>query len=139
MTTGIYLGGYPSDRFSFTRSYAAQLSIIGDTGDIDQFGDTLIMWIDRSIGYGITYVLKPWIIPWSSNGYTLDFVVHDCWWHAFFDGIHHAQVFTVNYWWRGDPQRPVISIIQPGGGVVETFIHIDGPPPNYWLPPNPTA
>lgn len=138
MPTGIYLGGYPSDKFSFTRSYVAQLVIQGDTGDIDQAGDTFTMWIDRSIGYGITYILNDFIQPWSSNGYTLDFVVYDCWWHAFFDGVHHPQAFTVNYWWRGTPIRPVLSIIQPAGGVVETFIDIPGAPPDYWLPPAPT-
>ena len=110
MTTGVYLGGSPSDRFSFTRSYAYQLSIIGDTNDIDQAGDTFTMWIDRGIGYGITYVLQPYILPWSSNHYTLDFVVYDCWWHAFFDGIHHPQAFTVNYWWRSTPIKPTLSL-----------------------------
>lgn len=134
MTTGVYLGGYPSDKFSFTRSYACQISIIGDTGDIDQSGDIFTMWIDRSIGYGITYVLNPFILPWSSNGYTLDYVVYDCWWHAFFDGVHHPQAYTVNFWFRDDPVRATISIVQPLGGVVETFIHLDGAPDDYWLP-----
>lgn len=136
MTTGVYLGGYPSDKFSFTRSYASVLSFIGDSADFDVSGDTFTMWIDRSIGYGITYILNDFIQPWSSNGYTLDYVVYDCWWHAYFDGVHHPQSFTVNYWWRGDPLQPNLSIIQPVGGVLVKEYTLPPAPPTYWLPPS---
>lgn len=135
MTTGVYLGGFPSNKFAFPRSYAYQLSFLGDTVDYDQSGDTFTMWIDRGIGYGITYVLHPYILPWSSNRYTLDYVVYDCWWHAFGDGIHHPQGFTVNFWWRTTPEKPTLSIIQPLGGTLEKVVHLDGQPPGYWLPP----
>jgi hypothetical protein len=135
MTTGIYLGGYPSDKFSFTRSYACCLSFLGDSADVEQSGDTFTMWIDRPTGYGITYILRPYILPWSSNGYTLDYVVHDCWWHQHFNGIRHPQVFTVNFWFRGSPVRPTLTIVQPAAGVQEKFFPLPGAPSAYWLPP----
>ena len=132
MPTGIYLGGYPSNKFSFTRSYACSLSFLGDSGDFDQDGDTFTMWIDRPTGYGVTYVLRPYILPWSSNGYTLDYVVDDCWWHQFFDSVHHPQAFTVNFWFRGDPVRPTITVVQPLAGSIETFFSLEGAPAGYW-------
>ena len=135
MTTGVYLGSSPDARFTFNRAYMYQLSFIGDTNDIDQFGDTFTMWIDRSIGYGITYVLNSYIQPWTSNSYTLDHVVYDCWWHAFFDSVHHPQAFTTNWWWRGTPGKPTVSIIQPTAGTIETFHPVDQAPPTYWGSP----
>ena len=134
MTTGVFLGAYPSPQFAFPRSYAYQLSFIGDTTDYDQAGDQFTMWIDRLIGYGITYVLNSYVQPWSSNRYTLDHVVYDCWWHAFFDGVHHPQAYTVNFWTRGSPLRNTVSIIQPLGGTLEKFVHLDQAPMNYWTP-----
>lgn len=135
MPTGVYLGGFPSPEFAFTRSYAAQLGFYGDSTDIDQSGDTFTVWLDRPTGYGIVYVLNDFIQPWSSNRYTLDFVVADCWWIYNFDGFHHPQAFTVNYWWRGFPLRPTISLIQPSAGSLETFIPLPHSPVDYWLPP----
>ena len=135
MTTGVYAGGYPSNHFAFTRSYITELSIMGDTNDVDRVGDTFTMWIDRSIGYGVTYVLQPYILPWSSNHYTVDYVVYDCWWHAFFDGVHHPQIYAVNVWWRNTPIRQTLSIVQPAAGTMEKHFAIPAAPPTYWLPP----
>jgi len=135
VTTGVYLGSYPAPQFAFPRSYAAQLSFMGDSLDYDQAGDTFTMWIDRPTGYGVTYVLFPFVQPWSSNRYTLDHIVYDCWWHQFFDGVHHPQAFTTNFWWRGTPSRPTITIVQPLAGTLEKFVHLDSAPPGYWLPP----
>lgn len=135
MTTGIYLGGYPSNKFSFTRSYAIQLEILGDSNDVDVSGDTYTMWIDRPTGYGVTYVLNDFIKPWSSNGYTLDYVVYDCWWHQFFDGIHHPQAFTVNFWWRGTPTIATLTLVQPLAGTASYRELLPPAPPGYWLAP----
>jgi hypothetical protein len=133
MTTGIYLGSYPDPRFCFTRSYAEFIEVIGDTNDVDVSDNTYIMWIDRSIGYGITYVLNDYIKPWSSNGYTLDHVVYDCWWHAFFDSVHHPQPYTVNFWGRGSNNASTISIIQPAAGTASFVETLPPAPPGYWL------
>lgn len=135
MTTGVYLGGFPSSHFALPRSYYFQLSLLGDSGDVDQAGDTLTMYISRPLNYGIVYVLNPFVIPWSSNRYTLDYIVYDCWWFFGFDGVHHPQAYTVNYWQRGSPARDTLTIVQPLAGTIETFIPIDPPPPSYWLPP----
>ena len=136
MPTGVFLGAFPDARFVFTRSYVHTLSFLGDSVDYDNAGDTFTMWIDRPTGYGVTYVLKPFIQPWSSNHYTLDHVVDDCWWHYGFDGIHHNQAYTVNYWWVGSPSRPHLTIVQPLAGTMRKDYVLPPAPPTYWLPPN---
>jgi hypothetical protein len=134
MPVGVFLGAYPSAQFAFPRSYAYQLSLLGQSNDVEQFGDKFIQWIDRSIGYGVTYVLNDFILPWSSNRYTLDHVVYDCWWHAFFDGVHHPQAYTVNFWVRGSPLLNTITLVDPALQTHEAFIALSPSPTGYWTP-----
>jgi len=134
MTTGTYLGGYPSDKFAFPRSYAYLLTTVGDSNDVEVDGDTITMFISRPLNYGIVYVLNDFIWPWSSNRYTLDFVVYDCWWFFGTDGVHHPQAFTVNYWQRAPLGINSISIIQPLAGTFEALIPLPHQPPGYWTP-----
>lgn len=134
MTTGIYVGGFPSAKFGFPRSYAAQFNIYATTTDIDQFGDTFTVWINRTIGYGITFILQPYVLPWSSNYYTLDFLVYDLWWHAFFDGVHHPDTYSMAFTWLGSPARPTITIALSIGGSIENISQLPPAPPTYWYP-----
>lgn len=134
MTTGILIGAVPSPRFAFTRSYISQLGFYGSSNDIDQSGDQFTVWLNRTIGYGIVYVLYPNILPWNSNHYTLDHVVYDCWWIYNFDGVHHPQFYSINWWWRGTPELQTISIVEYAGGAMEKFYTLGNPPSTYWLP-----
>jgi len=134
MTTGIYLGGYPSDRFVVYRSYYYQLEIVGDSNDVDVVGDTITMWISRPLNYGITYVLNDYVIPWSSNRYTLDFIVYDCWWFFGGSGVHNAQAYTVNFWPRTADLIPTLSIIQPLGGIASFITPLPYQPSTWWTP-----
>jgi len=133
MPTGVFLGAYPSPRFAFTRSYVEKLEILGDSNDVDVSGDQYTMWIDRPTGYGVTYILNSYIKPWSSNGYTLDHVVYDCWWHYGFDGIHHPQAFTVNCWPRGSFSLTTLTLVQPLAGTASYSEYLPSSPANYWL------
>lgn len=134
MPTGIYLGGYPSNKFAFPRSYLKQFCIIATSGDVEQSDDQFTVWFDRLIGYGVTFILQPNILPWNSNRYTLDYFVYDLWWHAFFDGVHHPDSYTAAMTWRGTPKRPTLSITLSSGGTVETFFPLLPAPSDYWLP-----
>ena len=135
MTTGEYIGGYPSNKFTITRSYAYQLSFLSETADVERSGNTFTVFINRATNFGVVYVIQDWVIPWSSNRLSLDFVVYDCWWFLGGDGVHHPQIFTVNYWWRGSPIKPTLTIVQPGSAGHEKFFALPGAPADYWLPP----
>lgn len=134
MTTGVYLGSYPAPQFAFPRSYAIALTTLGDSNDIEISDDTITMYIDRTLNYGVVYVLFPYVIPWSSNRYTLDHIVYDCWWFYGFDGVHHPQAFTTNYWIRTAANVPCVTVVQPLAGTFEAIIPLPSQPPGYWLP-----
>lgn len=138
MTTGIPVTLAPSAQFAFPRSYVAQLMVLDNVSDVERSGDTITVHLDRSIGYGIVYVLNSYIIPWSSNRYTIDHVIYDCWWFAFFDGVHHPQGYSVYYECRGSPPLPSILIANPAGWTIDNILPIPSAPAGYWLPPYPT-
>jgi hypothetical protein len=131
---GIFTDGYPSDEFTFIRSYISRFCIISTSTDIDQFGDTFTVWFDRSIGYGATFTLRSDFLPWNSNRYRLDNVVEDLYWHAFFDSIHHPDSYSAAVTWRGDPVLQTYSITLSSGGTEEVFLPLDHSPGDYWLP-----
>jgi hypothetical protein len=96
--------------------------------------NVITVMYDPLIGYFTTYVIDERFLPWSSNRWTLDFIVVDCWWQAFFDGIHHVQSFTTNHWYRSDPPLATISLINPFASAAEYFIPLPSQPSDYWLP-----
>lgn len=130
-----FLGGYPGDTFAFPRSYAWQLSFIGDIDSLTIVDNEVILMINPAIGYYIRYLLDERFLPWSSNRWTLDYIVTSCHWFAFFDGVPHMQLFTVNFWNRGATLIPTVSIIQPFAATIEEFIPLPQSPPTYWKPP----
>lgn len=128
-------GSYtPQAKFAFPRSYAYQIYVEDQSPNITRVGDYIHTDIDASIGYGIWYKVRPQIWEWSSNRYTLDFVVEDCWWEAFFDGIHHPQDFVVAFASRSTPQIPSIVISNPFIQTDFVVIPISQAATNYWTP-----
>jgi hypothetical protein len=132
--TGIPYGYFPSAKFAFPRSYFARILVTDQSPNITLVGNLIHTDIDASIGYGIWYVLDIRIMPWSSNRYTLDFPVIDCWWEAFFDGIHHPQGYEVNFTYHGTPLLPCLEIRNPFIQTDQEVFNVAQAPPNYWLP-----
>lgn len=137
MPTGVPYGYFPSAKFAFPRSYFAQILVSDQAADITRVGNSIHTSIDPLIGYGIWYQIHPNIWPWSSNRYTLDFVVVDCWWEAFFDGVHHPQGYTTNFLYYGTPPLPTLQIANPFISTFNEVIHVTQAPSYYWLPPYP--
>lgn len=132
MTTGILVGASPSPQFRFPRSYLKQLAIVGATNDVEQFGNEFVLWLDRSISYGVRIVFADFILPWSSNVYSLDHAVYDLWWFAFGDGVHHPDTFSVLWSHRGTPPIPTLSVVTSSASLHENFVHLDVSPPDWW-------
>lgn len=127
----------PTQKFAFKRSYAAQIVVSGQSNDVEFVGGTITQWIDRSIGYGIVYKILPAFVAWSSNRYTLDYIVDDVWWFAFFDGIHHPQDYRIAFATMGMPYRPSVWIVDPASTAFSVTLPLSPAPPSYWVPPYP--
>lgn len=124
----------PSAKFAFPRSYAYQIYVEDQAPTITRVGDYIHTDISSVIGYGIWYKIRPQMWNWSSNRYTLDFVVETCWWEAFFDGIHHDQDYVVALAPRGT--SPLMSIVISNPYIQTDFVPfaIAQAPSTYWTP-----
>lgn len=127
-------GYYPGAKFAFPRSYYYQIYVEDQSPNISRVGNFIHVDIDTSIGYGIWYKLRPQFWNWSSNRYTLDFVIEDVWWEAFFDGVHHPQNVIVQYGSRGTP--PIDSLIISNPAIQTDFVAlpVQQAPGTYWTP-----
>ena len=130
-----FLGAYPQPRFALPRSYAYQLSILDGAAAVTMVDNVITVMFNPLIGYYTTYVLDERFLPWSSNRWTLDFIVAACTWQAYFDGVHHLQAFTVNHWFRGVPAVPTITLVNPYSSPNEYFLPLPHQPADYWSPP----
>lgn len=124
----------PGAKFAFPRSYYYQIYCEDQSPNISRFLDYIHVDIDPTIGYGIWYKIRPQFWNWSSNRYTLDFVLEDVWWEANFDGVHHPQAAVVQFGSRGNP--PIASLIISNPFIQTDFVALDvqQAPPTYWTP-----
>lgn len=135
--TGIFTY-LPNARLAFPRSYIQAISVAAPTTDVDWTGETLLMWLDRSISYGSALKFFVPALAWSSNRYTLDHIVCDAWWFAFGDGIHHPDAATIDCTTSPTTGAPVILVTPSTTGTHKFVVSTGEAPPTYWLPPYPT-
>jgi len=124
----------PQAKFAFPRSYFYEIVVEDQAPTILRVGNNIHTIIDASVGYGIWYIINPKMWAWSSNRYTLDHVVLDCWWEYGFDGVHHPQDYGVA--WNGEPLRLKTHILINNPFLTTNFARfpVDPQPSNYWTP-----
>jgi hypothetical protein len=124
-------------KFAFPRSYIHQLVVSDQSPNITLTDNVILTTIDITIGYWIVYVLDPRFMAWSSNRYTLDFPVVECYWQAFFDGVHHPQSVATNYIYYGPTPLPSLEVRNPFLVTDQHVFPLAAAPPGYWVPPYP--
>lgn len=133
--TGVSYGYYPQGRFAFPRSYVAGILVSDQAPQIQQFGNQFRTIIDISVEYWITYLVDERFMAWSSNRWTLDYIVTSCSWaHTAYPGTHD-QGYIVNFTYWGDPPLPVVELRNPFLVTNQVFFPLEQAPSNYWLPP----
>lgn len=71
---------------------------------------------------------------WSSNGYTLDFIVED-WWLIIDPSPTPLPLnFTLTHWWDAPTGKMGVLLYLPGSTHQYPQI-LPVPPPGYWWPP----
>jgi len=82
-----------------------------------------------------TVVIDPRVFAWSSNAYSLDFVIEDSYYQNDPDPTHYPMDFALSYFFP-EPRSPYVNF-QPFGLSFpdKTFFDFELPPPGYWLPP----
>lgn len=126
---------YPGARFAFPRSYIYQLDIAGYGDLVTQVGN--IFTIHDTVGGTATVAIikiDNRFVPWSSNGWTLDFIVTD--FYALING-NPPEVplnFALGYAKSSLNQRPCLRFEWFTGAPLYQTFPLAGQPLNYWLP-----
>jgi len=132
---GVYVSSSPNKRFALTRSYVRGIQIQDEGTTITQVGSETWSNIPGIPGYRIVYEIRPAVLPWSSNRYTLDFVILNCWWRTNAQPQIHPQTYSVDYVIDSVDKLPYIRIRNPSVvGIKKLFVNPPAPP-GYWYPP----
>lgn len=134
MTIGT-VNGYPSDKFAFPRSYVRSVGV--------RSGTALAIWTDNRMDLtdpstGVTYwtyVFKPEFWAWSSNRWTLDWILEESYYIPFV-GSPKVPLNVVCIWvYEVGQFYPTIEVNPfPGQPFLNQHV-LQGAPPDYWLPP----
>jgi hypothetical protein len=126
----------PNARFAFPRSFhrgivfdiaGYSVTHIANTYHWTKLTDPNEVWTIR---------LDPRYYIWSSNRWTLDFIVIDFFYEVAPDPTQHAQPFVLEDWVYAAKKSPYLLFKWADVDFGE-FHHIDFPsaPPGYWSPP----
>lgn len=131
-----YLGGYPSAKFAFPRSYFYQIVSSDQPNDYATLvGSTLTVVYNSVSGYRAVYDLLPEIIPWNSNRYTLDYAVQSAHWFGTWADAPHEHDWTCNF--QVDDVTGIMSLVVANAYVYgfRRWFPVEQQPSNYWTPP----
>lgn len=125
---------YPSGDWNFIRSYITRLLITDDPGTISIDDNTITLTIPGYPHYIHVFVINPAIWVWSSNCYTLTFLMVDGW-YEFGDTTHHDFGATLTLLPNPETGFFFLKLDVPGSAEVEHEIPLTGGPGGYWLNP----
>jgi len=123
----------PQAKFAFPRSYIRGIGIQIVSGTITPITNG---WVLQNPPSPALYyvVLEDRFWDWSSNAYTLDFVVKESYWTPDGSPSYVPMPFLVTYYTDTPNKSPylIYSPFSSPGGV--TYFELPSAPPGYWLP-----
>jgi hypothetical protein len=123
-------------RFSFPRSYLKGVILATNTFTWTQFDNLFISNTVTPPPTNIQLLINPTFFAWSSNTYTLDYVVCEHYYYRTSTGEKIAA--PLNIFWVTDPVSGsnYLKFVDPDGieGSSAVF-DLPPPPPGYWVSP----
>jgi len=125
----------PQGVFSFNRAYITHLDLYTNVDNYPSLHTNEIRVNSFSFPNIVQYIiLKPQVIPWSSNAYTLGWIVDEWYYQTSPFGTHIPYGGLVKFRWSADTQSRVM-MIQTDSPDHHTYFQLAGAPPGYWMPP----
>lgn len=122
----------PQGKFWFPRSYVTTLKVHTNHVNSVSYADGLITWghVPPDAVSGQTKI-RDQIIPWSSNTYSLDFVVE--WWFYVINPDPHEYEWggEVSFAWDGTVKEHCL-IVATESGDTDYYFPLPPAPDNYW-------
>lgn len=127
----------PSDKSNFPRSYITKLVLSDEPGPLSLVDNILTLTILVPFTYYHVFELLPEFIPWSSNVYSLSFLIQDYYYIVPPSPTHNPFGATVTFLADKDEGFFKIKIEVPGSSLVHQDVALAGAPGGYWLGPIP--
>lgn len=125
---------HPQNKFYFPRSYVTKLKVLTNHVNSVMYADGEITWghVPPDAVTGLTK-LKANFVTWSSNVYSLDYLVEEWWYRIAPDPTKIEWGGECNWIWDGTVKANCIEIATTAA---DTTYYFDLPPapPTYWKP-----
>jgi hypothetical protein len=123
----------PSGQFNFPRSYVRGIGIQIVSGTIAQTDNTFVL-VNPPDPTFYTLVFSDRFWNWSSNRYTLDWIIEESYYNPGGLGTQVPMPYLLTFYTDTTTPNPYIifSPFSSPGGV--TYYELPPPPPGYWLP-----
>lgn len=125
----------PQGQFNFPRSYVAGVWLSFDTGSLVSWFTNRVTFLDPSHTVFGTILFAPEFWDWSSNVYSMDFLILESWYSFPPSPVEIPLPFRLIYYL--DPLDNVpYFVYQPFSAIgTGAFKHLLPPaPPTYWRP-----
>lgn len=129
----------PSGRFNFPRSYIYDIRVyVQHTVSHAYFADNIITVDYTPVpAFLATIKLRRNVYDWSSNCYTLDYLIEENWYVISAGGTEFVLPLQVGYASAVQSIRPAVNIVLDLGVDIYTQT-LPSQPSSYWLPPPPS-
>jgi len=122
----------PACSFAFTRAYVRQLVFTTGGWPYTWDGQLFRVFVGDPLIYINNTLFRPEFIEWSSNCYTLDFIVQECYYQVPPGFAHNPAGNGVNWYPNSPTNIPSIQIDFVATGAPFSFIELPPAPPDYW-------
>jgi len=128
---------YPNGQLAFPRSYIWGFNILVNN-TVTQDGRFFHFVNASSPSQVFTVSWKENVFDWSSNRYTLDYVIDDSYYQNLPDLTKNPMTYALTFYAAADTGRSVLYFYPFGLGFVDDhFFQLPPAPPDYWRPPFP--
>lgn len=125
----------PSPNFSFPRSYIVDFYVFRNGNTIVQTVNKFVVTDAFDPNLTATFVLHENFLPWSSNGFTLDFIVQESYYQTTPGGMQIPLPFNIDFYVSPLTRRSGLYLGWLGLKINPEHFDLEPQPPGYWLPP----
>lgn len=124
----------PAARFGFPRSYIYDFHVFRNGDTIVQSANTFVVTDATNPNLTATFRIDPRFFVWSSNSWTLDYVLIDSYYQNFPGDTPHPLPYNLIYKVEQDTGRSALYLGWSGFLVDPQRFPLPAQPSDYWLP-----
>lgn len=120
-------------KFAIPRQYLGGIEIGNTWTGISMTGNVITLYGTSPFLYYNVFVIRSNVVTWSSNRYTLDYVLEDHWSNVPPSPSHDPFYVTTEYLGAGSGLPGRVLLRLPGYDAQRAFFPLPPSPPDYWM------